>query len=108
MADSTSGDAGKRLALSATYQSPTNANFSFSESLPAPPSESVESRTEYLKDLRQAVGQMQDKVNQELTARMEEDKAGDTGPAKGQAGAAGVDEAKEEENYGEEVPEEED
>ncbi|TVY31864.1 hypothetical protein LOCC1_G008625, partial [Lachnellula occidentalis] len=43
---------------------------------------------------------MQEEINKELTMRMEEDKAV-ASRVKG-----GVDEAKEEDNYGEEVPEE--
>ena len=44
---------------------------------------------------------MQEQINTELTARMEEDKAREAGNGKG-----AVDEAKEEDNYGEEVVEE--
>lgn len=99
MADSTPGDAGKQATLTAAYQSTVNQDFSFSETLAVPASDSIEDRTKYLKSLRQAVLQIQDKVNKELTARMEEDNARATG---GQTTVAGVDEAKEEENYGEE------
>ena len=42
---------------------------------------------------------MQETINKELTSRMEDDKAVADGKS-------GVDEAKEEDNYGEEVPEE--
>ncbi|RKU43945.1 hypothetical protein DL546_002788 [Coniochaeta pulveracea] len=72
-------------SLSATYTSPTNAPFSVTKSLTVP-----------------AVAEVQNEVNRELTARMEEDKARDA------SAKAGVDDAKEEENYGEEVVEEED
>lgn len=106
MTDSTRGDAGNRNALSATYQSAANQGFSFSSSLPAISSAAVETRTKYLKDLRQAVLWIQEQVNKELTARMEEDNGRAAGTPSGQPRAAGVDEAKEEENYGEEVPEE--
>lgn len=52
---------------------------------------------------------MQEKINQELTARMEEDKAREAENANGSKVNGGViDEAKEEDNYGEEVVEEED
>lgn len=105
MADSTGSVAGKQLALSATYKSPANQDFSYSEPVATPPSDSVENRTKYLKDLRQAVVQTQEQVNKELTARMEEDNARATaaGTPGGKPVVAGVDEAKEEENYGEEV-----
>lgn len=51
---------------------------------------------------------MQEVVNKELTARMEEDnkKAADAQGKDGNAKVKGVDEKKEEENYGEEVVEE--
>ena len=93
----------KQHTFSATYNSPSNAPFSVSHSLPAPNAADVDQRTHYLSQLRAAVADTQKKVNEELTARMEEDKARDaTGPK-----VADVDEAKEEENYGEEVVEEE-
>ncbi|OAQ99152.1 hypothetical protein LLEC1_02401 [Akanthomyces lecanii] len=61
-------------------------------------------KTSYLAALRTAVADAQATINKELTARMEEDnKARDAS-----ADAAAVDDAKEEENYGEEVQEEED
>ncbi len=49
---------------------------------------------------------MQEAINRELTARMEEDndKAGENGAAN-EAKSKGVDEAKEEDNYGEEAVE---
>lgn len=49
---------------------------------------------------------MQDLVNAELTARMDEDKALEASSKSGREKPKGVDEAKEEDNYGEEVPEE--
>jgi hypothetical protein len=51
---------------------------------------------------------MQEQINKELTKRMEEDKAKEANGVNGgsKAKAKGVDESKEEENYGEEVPEE--
>lgn len=48
---------------------------------------------------------MQDVVNAELTARMEEDKVFEASK-QGAARAKGIDETKEEDNYGEEVAEE--
>ncbi|KAK0100763.1 hypothetical protein ONS95_007211 [Cadophora gregata] len=104
-------------ALTATYSSPTNKPFTHSTSLPSLQlSESSNSspataqKTQYLAALRQATSQMQEVINKELTARMEEDNAraatavGENGD--GKAKLKGVDENKEEENYGEEVVEE--
>jgi hypothetical protein len=89
--------------FSATYQSETNHPFSFSQTFPAPDAADVDQKTNYLANLRAAVVNAQENINRELTARMEEDKARDvTGPK-----IPDVDEAKEEENYGEEVVEEE-
>jgi hypothetical protein len=93
--------ASSKSTLSATYTSPTNAPFSITKTLPVPAADNIESRTTYLADLRKAVAGIQDEINKELTARMEEDKARDAS-----AKVADVDEAKEEENYGEEVVEE--
>jgi hypothetical protein len=89
-------------SLSATYTSPTNAPFSVTKSLSSPVSNDINARTTYLASLRKAVAEVQKEVNKELTARMEEDKARDA------SAKADVDDAKEEENYGEEVVEEED
>ncbi|KAH8811558.1 hypothetical protein F5884DRAFT_749928 [Xylogone sp. PMI_703] len=103
-------DAQKYQILSASYQSPTSAAFTHIEKLPAPPSESPKDRTAYLAALRGAVGELQGKINKELTSRMEEDKAREAAGQKAPTGAAGkgavIDEAKEEDNYGEEVVEE--
>ncbi|KAI0020374.1 hypothetical protein F4780DRAFT_779498 [Xylariomycetidae sp. FL0641] len=106
--------------LTATYFSPTNAPLALASApLPACPAAaadpSVEEKTAYLGALRRAVAALQERVNAELTARMEEDNRraaaaagagakGDDGKDKNQVG---VDEAAEEENYGEEVQEEE-
>lgn len=99
----TSADLSKQHVLSATYQSASNEPFSFSRTFPGADAQNIEQRTSYLANLRVAVVDTQEKINKELTARMEEDKARDaTGPK-----VADVDEAKEEENYGEEVVEEE-
>ncbi len=84
--------------LTAKYASPANEAFAVDTPLP---SASSDNKTSYLAALRAAVTDTQATINKELTARMEEDKARD-------AGAAAVDDAKEEENYGEEVQEEED
>jgi hypothetical protein len=110
--------------LSATYTSPTNAPFTISHSIPSsssstttPPtttdsnSNAVLDKTAYLASLRAAVTATQESVNKELTARMEEDKLRDAAANPAAAAAAakkGVDEDKEEENYGEEVQPEDD
>ncbi|KAH7357085.1 EKC/KEOPS complex, subunit Gon7 [Rhexocercosporidium sp. MPI-PUGE-AT-0058] len=106
--------------LKATYSSPTNAPFTYSTTLPSLPSlpshlesstTSTASKTAYLSALRHATSQMQENINKELTARMEEDNkvaataASAEGKGKGKGGGK-VDEKKEEENYGEEVVEE--
>lgn len=98
------GDSPK-LSLTGTYSSPTNAPFTTAHELQAPPSGTVNptvpDKTRYLSDLRKAVATMQDQVNTELTQRMEEDKAKEAGK-NGKNGKPAVDDAKEEQNYGEE------
>lgn len=92
--------------LSAVYHSPTNEPFTTTLPISAPPTDKTTDRTAYLSCLRKATTELQERINTELTARMEEDKArGANG--NGIAKAKGVDEAKEEDTYGEEVPEEE-
>jgi hypothetical protein len=93
--------------LSATYQSPTNESFTHTTQLPAPPTTNSTDRTSYLAALRKATAEMQETINKELTSRMEEDKAREAAAA-GNTKSKVVDEAKEEDNYGEEVVEEED
>jgi hypothetical protein len=93
--------------LSATYQSPNNLGFTSAHQIPAPPSNKTADRTAYLAALRKATAALQVQINTELTARMEEDKAREAEGANGAAKAKGVDEAKEEDTYGEEVTEEE-
>jgi hypothetical protein len=93
--------------LSATYKSPTNESFTHTTQLPAPPTTNSKDRTSYLAALRKATAEMQEKINKELTSRMEEDKAREAA-ATGNTKSKVVDEAKEEDNYGEEVVEEED
>src|SRR4051794_15282102 len=89
--------------LSATYQSPHSAPFVWKKESATPPND----KTVYLKELREATTKMQDHINAELTARMEEDKIREAGNSTNGAKAKGVvDEAKEEDNYGEEVVEE--
>lgn len=94
--------------LSATYSSPSNASFTHMQKIPTPPSDKTTDRTAYLSALRKATSSMQEQINKELTARMEEDKAKDAEGVNGasKAKAKGVDESKEEDNYGEEVVEE--
>ncbi|KAG6360562.1 hypothetical protein INS49_011624 [Diaporthe citri] len=93
-----------KLSLTGTYSSPTNAPFTTTHELQAPPSGTVDptvpDKTKYLSDLRKAVAIMQDQVNKELTQRMEEDKAKAKEAVKN--GKPAVDDAKEEQNYGEE------
>ena len=91
--------------LSATYTSPANQPFAHTQKLPTPPSDAPTDRTAYLGALRTAAVTMQEQINKELTQRMEEDKAQEAEGAS-KTKAKGVDEAKEEDNYGEEVPEE--
>lgn len=93
-------DQKKTLGLTATYKSPASEPFTTSQSIPAPPSTSVSDKTAYLSSLRQAVTSTQEQINKELTERMEQDKAREG------SNSRGVDDAKEEENYGEEVVEE--
>lgn len=90
--------------LTATYTSPTNA--SFTHTLPIPSLSTTPTTSEkiaYLSSLRKAREILQEKINQELTARMEEDLS----RVAGETTVKGVDEGKEEENYGEEVVDEE-
>ena len=84
---------------SAAYSSPKSVPFALTEAIPA-----AEDKTLHLASLRKAVISLQIQINRELTARMDEDKARESGTN----AAPAVDEAKEEENYGEEVQEEED
>ncbi|KAK4040464.1 Gon7 family-domain-containing protein [Parachaetomium inaequale] len=99
--------ASQQPPLSATYTSPTNAPFAVSLPLTAAAdSTAVETKAKYLSELRQSVTSLQDRINRELTARMEEDKAREASAAAATGGKV-VDDEKEEENYGEEVQEEE-
>jgi hypothetical protein len=88
--------------LSATYSSPSNPPFTQTLKIPTPPSTKPADKVAYLKALRKAAATMQDQINAELTARMEADKAQEA--AKGEKSTA--DDVKEEDNYGEEVPDE--
>ncbi|KAG4413715.1 hypothetical protein IFR04_013150 [Cadophora malorum] len=103
-------------AVTATYTSPTNPPFTHSTPLPSlqtntssnSSSSATAQKTQYLSALRQATSQLQEVINKELTARMEEDNARAAEGLYGKGKVKGVDENKEEENYGEEVVDEED
>ncbi|KAI1247963.1 hypothetical protein MGN70_010211 [Eutypa lata] len=78
--------------IKATYNTPylNSAPLTFTAPLSHPiPSGSVPDKTAYLTSLRGAVVDLQERINAELTARMEEDKAreasaaNDTGAARG-------------------------
>ncbi|KAK3387253.1 hypothetical protein B0H63DRAFT_469628, partial [Podospora didyma] len=93
-------------SLTAVYTSGTsgNAPFTITTALPPVPTTTTDdnkSKTQYLLSVREAVIKLQEHVNKELTARMEEDNK------KAQAaGAKPIADEKEEKNYGEEVVEE--
>lgn len=105
-----SAEPNKTLSFTARYSSPTNAPFVIAHDLPAPPSgttnPTVPDKTKYLSSLRAATATMQEQINRELTQRMEDDKAREASTS--QNGKTAVDDAKEEENYGEDAQEEED
>lgn len=94
----------KETRLTAAYTSPHNQDFTVTKSLDTPPSASGQDKAAYLGAVRKAVTETQEQINQELTSRMEEDKT--RGSGTGLVAKLGVDEDKEEENYGEEVQEE--
>jgi hypothetical protein len=100
--------ASQHQLVSAKYNSPTNAAFTHTQKIPTPPSDKPSDRTAYLGALRKATAAMQEHINKELTQRMEEDKAKEAEGVNGasNAKAHGMDESREEDNYGEEVPEE--
>ncbi|PFH55852.1 hypothetical protein XA68_17514 [Ophiocordyceps unilateralis] len=97
----------KNFSLTATYSSPTNEAFSLVRHIPAPPSDAVSDKVRYLETLRNAVDVTQALVNKELTARMDQDKAREASVGNAAAAKLGVDEDKEEDNYGEEGQDEE-
>ncbi|KAI1471852.1 uncharacterized protein F4812DRAFT_196329 [Daldinia caldariorum] len=89
----------------------STTTFALSTPLSLPESDVTADKTIYLRTLRGAVSSLQDHINSELTVRMEKEaiEAAATGNGKGVGkgiAAAGVDEAAEEENYGEEVVQE--
>jgi len=87
---------------SVNYQSPDSAPFTWGQETDTQPT----NKTAYLAALRQATAKMQDHINAELTTRMEEDKAREASTNRSSKVKGAVDEAKEEDNYGEEVVEE--
>lgn len=92
------------MILSASYNTPDDS-FRLESRTFTPPSSSPADKQAYLARLRTSVSQIQGDVNRELTQRMEADKAR---AAAAPGGKNEVDEVKEEENYGEEVPENDD
>jgi hypothetical protein len=89
--------------LSASYSSPTSAPFTITKSVAGPKSSDVAEKSRYLAELRSAAAAVQEQVNKELTQRMEEDKAREAASAGEDKRRNPADEAKDEENYGEEV-----
>ena len=98
-----STNASSSPSLTANYTSPDNATFNFEHDLPRIESSTPKDRAIYLGALRGAALKLQETINMELTQRMEEDNAKSNGAIKN----GKVDEAKEEENYGEEVVDDE-
>lgn len=87
----------EKPTLSAIYSAPDSEEKSFDQPLPMCSQEpSSTERTAYLAALRASITEAQDQMNTFLTQKMEEDNA--------RAGAVSAgDDAKAEENYGEEV-----
>ncbi|CRK10851.1 hypothetical protein BN1723_009189, partial [Verticillium longisporum] len=97
----------QKLSLSAQYSHPTDTPFTAEASTDGPSSTSTADKSAFLARLRDLVTTVQADVNTQLTQKMEEDKqrAADVGGSAAN-GKGAADEAKEEENYGEELPEE--
>ena len=91
--------------LQATYSCPTNPAFTHIAQLPSLGANSVEERVAYLAALRKDTAALQERINTELTQRMEEDKAQAEANAAPGGNKRKVDDVAEEENYGEEVVE---
>ncbi|QDS73622.1 hypothetical protein FKW77_001975 [Venturia effusa] len=90
----------EKPTLSANYSAPASEEKSFHQQLPICSQEpSPTERTAYLAALRASITGIQDQINVFLTQKMEEDNA------KAGAAASAEDDAKAEENYGEEVVE---
>jgi hypothetical protein len=102
----TNGTTDSFQLLTASYSSPFNIPFTFTQKLPNPATSAPTDRVAYLSKLRAATAELQKTINEELTQRMEEDKlrAADVTTEAGRKSDI-VDEGKEEENYGEEVME---
>ncbi|EGO56355.1 hypothetical protein NEUTE1DRAFT_64833 [Neurospora tetrasperma FGSC 2508] len=109
--------ASSTTTFTATYTNSTTLSPSFTLTKDVPTTTSTNStssssemttsdRAKYLHELRQIAATFQDDINRELTQRMEEDnkRAGQNGGDDQSKGKEA--EAKEEENYGEEVVEE--
>ncbi|KAI1260838.1 Gon7 family protein [Xylariaceae sp. FL1019] len=94
-----------QVELKATYTSPTSARTFTSPRLSLPQSTSVQQKQTYLSALRCQTAALQERINEELTRQMGVDNQREAGN-----GVNGkkrkVDEAAEEENYGEEVVDE--
>lgn len=108
MAPAPSPSPSQPVVLHARYTAPhppTSHTFSHTIALPAStasPQEEVKAKSAYLAELKGLVTKLQDEINVFLTERMEEDKRA----AEAQGRKDSEREAKEEENYGEEVVEE--
>ena len=89
-------DASKLQLLTAEYEGPRDKRQMRHEIGVIPPNISMVERVKYLTVLRSAVVALQEETNKFLTQKMEEDNA-----SSGQI--QNSDDAKEEENYGEEV-----
>ncbi|KAF2803456.1 uncharacterized protein BDZ99DRAFT_468014 [Mytilinidion resinicola] len=87
------------LQLNAVYAAPAHETRTFSSPLPTlPQSPTTSDRTAFLEALRTSVVGLQLDINEFLTKKMDEDNKA--------SGKLAAEEAKEEENYGEEVVEE--
>lgn len=109
MAPATSSSTGAAV-LQAQYSSPhppTSHTFqhqlSSTLSVSASPEDNIKAKAAYLSELKGLVTKLQGEINVFLTERMEEDKKA----AEAQGKKESEKEAKEEENYGEEVVEDE-
>ena len=93
--------------LTAEYTSSTNAPFTHSSPLPELVTNNVSQRITYLAALRKETAALQERINTELTQRMDDDKAAAGSGADAIASKKQkTDDLAEEENYGEEVVEE--
>ncbi|KAI9760015.1 MAG: hypothetical protein M4579_001954 [Chaenotheca gracillima] len=95
--------------LVADYKSPS-ASETFTK--PISPSTSTplntSGKTAHLASIRAAIPKLQDDINAFLTQKMEEDKGPQAARDANGTNKTAIDDAKEEENYGEEIVEEED